>query len=86
MIEPAEPAKRRHVGVGIALLVIGLLILIPSGLCTGIFAFGGLVELFMQPGSADSSFLALVLSIGGPFVAAGTAMVYFGVKALRRKD
>ena len=71
---------------GIALLVLGLLILIPSGLCTaslGIAAFMiflGLV--YVVPGGG---FAWEVLLMGGIATAIGAGLVYAALK-LRRRD
>ena len=42
---PADPKKKGSLtGAGIALVVIGLLILVPSGLCTGLMGIFGIGE------------------------------------------
>ncbi len=58
----------------IALLIFGLLILVPSGLCTGAMLNAG-----------DHSMVFMVLVIGGPFVLGGGAMVWAAIKRLRRR-
>lgn len=79
-----EPGPRRNVAGGIALLVLGLVILVPSGLCTGIMAVGAIVSMFRYPSAAGT--LPIALIFGGPFVAAGGALVWQGIKHLRRGD
>jgi hypothetical protein len=64
----------------IVILVIGLLILVPSGLCTGLFAFSPL----FSPGGGDTGLAGLALVIGGPFVLGGAALVLWGIRRLRR--
>jgi hypothetical protein len=54
-----------------ALIAIGLLILIPSGLCTGIVA-------------TYSGALPVALMFGGPFVVGGAVMMLIGISGLRR--
>jgi hypothetical protein len=72
---------------GIALLAIGLVILIPSGLCTGIFGGGALLDAIMYPGSGgdSASILGMALVFGGPFVVLGAFLVRLGVRRLRAK-
>ena len=61
-------------GCAIALIVIGLLVLVPSGLCTAVMGFS----------SWDS--LAVALSIGGPFIVVGGGLVLGGIAWLRSVD
>ena len=78
--------KPRHSAAGTAaLLTVGLLILVPSGLCTGILGGGALVGAFEDPKNADSalSFLLMPLTIGGPFVVGGGAMVWLAIQRMR---
>jgi hypothetical protein len=82
------PPRGRNVGAGVAFLVIGLLILVPSGLCTGILVGGSLIESILHPSSSgdlDSVFF-MGLIFGGPFIAGGGVLVWQGVKRLRRRD
>ncbi len=79
-----EQGPRRNVAGGIALLVLGLVILVPSGLCTGVMAIGAIVSMFRY--SAAVGMLPMALIFGGPFVAAGGALVWQGIKRLRRGD
>jgi hypothetical protein len=69
----------------LALLVIGALIFIPSGLCTGVFLFGPMVVSLMNPGSGEaaSGLAGVALIIGGPFVAVGGIMLWFGIRRVR---
>ncbi len=84
-MENSDPAPRKSgsVGAGIALVVCGLVVLVPSGLCTGLFFFGSLIQVISHPASSDGGSMVLVsLVIGGPFVAGGGALLWFGVKEL----
>lgn len=86
MSQPDLSPRRQYSAAGTAaLLVIGLLFLIPSGLCTGIFGGGALLDLLLHPENIrDSvSMIALALVLGGPFLAVGAVMVWFGVKRIR---
>jgi membrane protein implicated in regulation of membrane protease activity len=76
-MQPPPPARKPHwSALAITLLVIGLLILIPSGLCTGIMGVGALMEAFSSGSSDMGGFLYMVLFVGGPFVVIGAALVY----------
>lgn len=82
-----EPDRKRGGRAGaIAVLVIGLLILIPSGLCTGIFTIYTIMMAFntSHHGSA-ADFFGLVLTFGGPFVLIGGLLTWLGVRMLRRR-
>jgi hypothetical protein len=43
--DPSIPPPSRMIG-GMALIIVGLLILIPSGLCTAVFGGGALLDMF----------------------------------------
>jgi len=67
-----------------ALLVIGLLFLVPSGLCTGIIGGGALLDWYLRSATREEiSIIPTAIVVGGPFIAAGFAMVWIGVKRLR---
>lgn len=81
--DPADPKPpARWTGAAIALVVIGLLILIPSGLCTSLFGIGAL----LGGGSSglDMSFLAMALIVGGPFILLGALLVRTGLRERNR--
>ena len=82
--ERPEPGSRlRWTAGAIALLVIGLVILIPSGLCTSI----ALVA-FATTGSNMAERLHAVLSvlsIGGPFILVGFVLFWLGLRARKWK-
>jgi len=80
---PQPPPPRPQWGaLSLAIFIIGLLILVPSGLCTGIF---GAVALFGGTSVDDAlSFLAEALIFGGIPILIGFVLVRVGL-ALRRK-
>ncbi len=82
--DPTTPEKNtpvRWTAGAIAVFAIGLLILIPSGICTGVI---GVLSLF--DGATDfGEFLVIVLPVGGLPMVIGAALVYAGLK-LRRRD
>lgn len=79
---PKDTAKAARWTAGaVALFVIGLLILIPSGLCTGLIGILSLLDNATDFGE----FLVIVLPVGGIPMAIGAALVYAGLK-LRRRD
>jgi hypothetical protein len=75
-----DPDRRPSLAGTIALLVIGLLILIPSGLCTGFFTVYPIVE---SAGRIPDDILGLAVVAGVPFILLGGFMVWRGVKRLR---
>ena len=83
-----EPPKPRYSAAGTAaLMIIGLLFLIPSGLCTGIMGGGAVIDALVHPENiSDSvSMLVMVAIVGGPFVALGAFLVWVGVKRIRSR-
>ena len=81
----AAPASRYSAGGTIALLIVGLLFLIPSGLCTGIFGGGALIDAFVNPQNVSDS-LSMIFAaalFGGPFIAVGGVLVWIAVRRLR---
>ena len=76
--EPEKPL--RWTAGSIALFVIGLLILVPSGLCTGIFGLMALSDFSRE----TVGILAMVLMFGGIPMLIGAALVKKGLKARRR--
>ncbi len=84
--EPTPTPNGSSKAGSIALLAIGLLILVPSGLCTGIFGVGTLVDA-LKPKAGEQIYFGLgtVLITGGPFVLIGGVMVWTAIKRLRRR-
>lgn len=82
---PADPKPpARWTGAAIALVVIGLLILVPSGLCTSAFGIAGLMGMF-ESSSGDASLLPMALIVGGPFVVLGALLVRTGLRERHRR-
>ena len=82
MSQPTPPGTRAHwTFISVALLILGLLILIPSGLCTALV--GGSIVAEGVP-NGDFSGIAIVLLYGGPPIAVGAALVWAAFKARRR--
>ncbi len=81
---PTKP-KPPHTVFGIALMVLGLLILVPSGLCSGVFGAGALVSAIFNPTEAGDAAgtLMMVLIVGGIPMAIGAGLTYLG-NALRK--
>jgi len=78
-----DPTKEKEVHwtvASIALFVIGLLILLPSGLCTAL----GLTYVFSTLRDGDMSMAMMVVTIGGIPTVLGAALVYAGLKSRRR--
>ena len=82
-----DPTPRRHYRAAgtAALLIVGLLILVPSGLCTGAFGIGAVLELLTNPQNADTSMLGMALIFGGPFVAVGGVLVWIAIRRMRAR-
>jgi len=76
---PAGQGPLRWTAVSIAFLVVGLLILVPSGLCTALLGVATLIE------DADPSGVLAVLLYGAVPLALGAALVYAGFN-MRRRD
>lgn len=71
------PTSKPHWTVlSVALFAIGLLILIPSGLCTAL----GIISM----ATTDPSFLGIVLLFGGTPIVIGVGLVFVGLKVRRR--
>jgi len=81
--QPEAPPRRS--AVAIAMIVIGLMILIPSGLCTSVFAGGAFMSLFTESGGAQDFFMVVTeaLFIGAPFIAIGTLLLVMGLRRPR---
>jgi hypothetical protein len=91
MTEPGQTERPHWTAGSVALIVIGLLILIPSGLCTTIIGIGSVIGMLAYqrenlvmllvglPGT-----LIMPLLIGGPFMALGAFLIHLGWR--RRKS
>ena len=78
----AKPPREGAIASGIAMIVLGLLVFVPSGLCTGVFVFGSIIT-SLSEGSEAGLMAVYALVIGGPFVFGGGALLWYGIKKLR---
>jgi len=86
-IPPSEPAPRRPTPLGaIALIVIGVLILLPSGLCTGLVGVLAVISAFQSQGSTSGmEDFTMALVFGGPFLVVGGLLLWGGLAWRRRR-
>ncbi len=77
---PSPPGKPHWSAGAVALVVIGLLILIPSGLCTGIFGVGAIYDMVTSSSSEGFSILLEALMFGGIPLVIGGLLVFAGFK------
>jgi hypothetical protein len=61
-----------------ALFVIGVLILLPSGLCSAVFGFGAIFELFNNPGALANDFLDIL-----PMIIVTVVFLIIGILMVR---
>jgi len=83
--DPTPPAATPSVAGTVALIVVGLLIFVPSGLCTGVMALGPLIGAILNPQGSQDPFegVLFALIVGGPFVLIGGAMLWRGIRRWR---
>jgi hypothetical protein len=79
----SQPNSGPSMAVTVAFIAIGALIFIPSGLCTGVFMFGPMIESMLYPGIGRENFFPEVLIIGGPFMLIGGTMLWLGIRRVR---
>ena len=79
MSDHPPPPQRRTVGA-IVLICLGLLLLVPSGLCTGVM---GLIDVI---GNHKGDMLILALVYGGLPLAVGAVLLILGLNLPRRHD
>ncbi|MBV9421144.1 MAG: hypothetical protein JO348_15350 [Alphaproteobacteria bacterium] len=88
MSQPEQPPPPANTLAGtIVLIVLGLLVLVPSGLCTGVMVGGAVWSMFDSPSSGGEA-LSIVLPaiiLGGPFIVGGFAMLWTGIKRIRAR-
>jgi hypothetical protein len=80
------PPKPRRTAGSIALICIGLLILVPSGLCSAFFGINFLVSMKSAGEGPDyaKAFLELVPFFGGPPIVIGALLLWWGLRRARR--
>jgi hypothetical protein len=78
-----EPPKPKWTGAAITFFAIGLLIFIPSGLCTGVMGIGAIVDSYGSNGF-DYGILIMALVVGGPFMLIGALLMRTGLRERQR--
>jgi len=84
-VPPLPSGKPKWRAGAVAMLVVGLLILIPSGLCTGIFGVGAIYDMVTSSSNEGLSILLEALMFGGIPLAIGGLLVLAAFK-MRRSD
>jgi hypothetical protein len=84
MSDTPTPHVPKWTGWALALVTIGALILVPSGLCTGAFGIGAIYEAATGSVSDATDLLTMALVVGGPFIAVGIALILSGRSISRR--
>jgi hypothetical protein len=84
---PVDPKKKGSLtGAGVALVVIGLLILVPSGLCTGAFGIMAVVTAVNEnSGSSVIGILTEPLSLGFMPILFGGVLLWAGLQLRKKK-
>ena len=79
----------RYLLGGVATVVVGLVILVPSGLCTGTLLLEGLrgiswdrIEISTAIGTVIGGGLVLLI-FGGPFIFLGAKLIWIGIQRFR---
>lgn len=84
MERPERKAPEQSLAGAIAMIVLGLLIFVPSGLCTGAFTLVPLIDLLANPGQQDGAWAGIwiiALIVGGPFVFLGGYLLRIGLRS-----
>jgi len=76
--EPKYPPPTGGGAGAVALFIIGVLILLPSGLCTAVFGFGAIYALFTDPETLAKDFADVL-----PLVAVTLFFFVMGILAIR---
>jgi hypothetical protein len=84
---PADTKQRGSLtGAGIALVVIGLLILVPSGLCTGLFGIMGVAEAISRNNWSNIlQAITEALSFGFIPILLGGILLWAGLQLRKKK-
>lgn len=86
MSQPSPDPKPHYSAGGIAaLIVIGLLLLVPSGLCSAAIGIGAIYGMIAQPQNAGDAlnFIPMIVIVAGPFIVGGAAMLITGIRRAR---
>jgi hypothetical protein len=78
------PKPKPSVAGTVALIVVGLLILVPSGLCSGVVALSPIIEYIVNPRPYLAPFGGIPFAlIGVPFLWIGGSLLWRGIKRWR---
>lgn len=83
-----KPAARPAVGCwSVALILVGVLITLLSGLCAGGSIAGGVIDVFNGDATVSQALGPVLpfLLFSLPFIAGGIALIVWGVRLQRRK-
>lgn len=81
---PQLPPQPRWGVISVTMMVIGLLILVPSGLCTGLMGVGALFSVFTGDVSDAMPTLGMVATVGGIPVVIGGVLVFAALRLRKR--
>lgn len=84
MLDPRPPPPTPSIAGTVALIAVGLLILVPSGLCSGAMILSPIIEYVTNPGSSLNSFGVIPFALFGlPFVWFGGFLLWNGIQHWR---
>jgi hypothetical protein len=89
--DPSPPTDGRGTGGrgcwGVALVILGGLVALLSGLCAGGSIVGGMIDIFNGDATLSQALGPVLpfLAIGLPFLAGGIALIVWGMRIRRRK-
>ena len=83
-LPPAQPSSGRRV-FGIILMLLGIAMTVISGLCTGAFMVGDIVD-GGRGGGGDVNLSGIEFIIGGPFILVGALMWWGGARLKRPRS
>jgi hypothetical protein len=87
MSQPEPEKSLRWTATGVAFFVIGLLILVPSGLCATSALLFFLGSLFSRVSQSEQLGITLfVMIVAAPFILLGIGFMRTGLKERRRRD
>lgn len=83
-VPPVRPASGRRV-FGIILMLLGIAMTVISGLCTGAFMVGDIVD-GGGGGGGDINLSGIEFIVGGPFILVGALMWWGGARLKRPRS